>query len=148
MLREYLAERDAPCPNCGYNLRGLTTRSCPECNQDLMLRVGLVEPRMGALLGALSGLLAGAGAAALFLVLVFIITVVKNDPPPRNMWFEFIGIPLIGIAVEGSLALLLARPAGRTWFRRLGPRARSGTILGCFLLTGCVAAWFMIAIWP
>lgn len=30
-LREYLAGRDAPCPRCGYNLRGLAGAECPEC---------------------------------------------------------------------------------------------------------------------
>ena len=24
---------DLPCPNCGYNLRALTTRRCPECGE-------------------------------------------------------------------------------------------------------------------
>ncbi len=30
-LRSFLAERDAPCPECGYGLRGLTGDRCPEC---------------------------------------------------------------------------------------------------------------------
>ena len=31
LLRAYLAGRDIPCPGCGYNLRGLTIQTCPEC---------------------------------------------------------------------------------------------------------------------
>ena len=31
LLRSFLADRDQPCPSCGYNLRGLTTNHCPEC---------------------------------------------------------------------------------------------------------------------
>ena len=30
-LFELLAETDAPCPRCGYNLRGARERRCPEC---------------------------------------------------------------------------------------------------------------------
>ncbi len=30
-LRSFLASTDAPCPACGYNLRGVATRLCPEC---------------------------------------------------------------------------------------------------------------------
>lgn len=30
-VREFLAERDARCPSCGYNLRGLSGDACPEC---------------------------------------------------------------------------------------------------------------------
>lgn len=37
ILREYLAERDAACETCGYNLRGVTEVQCPEC--------GVVIPR-------------------------------------------------------------------------------------------------------
>ncbi len=33
MLRVFLAEHDAPCPACGYNLRGLTEATCPECGE-------------------------------------------------------------------------------------------------------------------
>lgn len=34
-LRAYLAERDAPCPRCQYNLRGVTDAACPECGQPI-----------------------------------------------------------------------------------------------------------------
>lgn len=41
-LREYLAAHDAPCPGCGYNLRGVTAAACPECGREL--DVGLIRP--------------------------------------------------------------------------------------------------------
>jgi predicted RNA-binding Zn-ribbon protein involved in translation (DUF1610 family) len=31
LLTKFLADRDAPCEACGYNLRGVTTLFCPEC---------------------------------------------------------------------------------------------------------------------
>lgn len=37
-LIAYLAAHDAPCPGCGYNLRGLQTNSCPECGRTLSLK--------------------------------------------------------------------------------------------------------------
>ncbi len=36
-LARYLADRDLPCLNCQYNLRGLRGESCPECGQPLAL---------------------------------------------------------------------------------------------------------------
>jgi len=42
-LRNFLAERDAPCPNCGYNLRGLQAETCPECKHVLRLQFARVE---------------------------------------------------------------------------------------------------------
>src|SRR4051812_44872831 len=66
-LRTYLADIDAPCPSCDYNLRGLTSDTCPECNQRLTLRVGLAEPRQRAFIGALVGLAMGAGFQGLLM---------------------------------------------------------------------------------
>lgn len=37
LLRDFLAGRDAPCPSCGYNLRGSTADRCPECATVLTL---------------------------------------------------------------------------------------------------------------
>ena len=36
-LITYLATHDAPCPGCGYNLRGLRSGVCPECGKQLTL---------------------------------------------------------------------------------------------------------------
>ncbi len=41
LLRAFLADRDTPCPRCGYNLRGTVSTKCPECGY--VLRLGLVE---------------------------------------------------------------------------------------------------------
>lgn len=30
---DYLANHDVACPGCGYNLRGLHTKACPECSR-------------------------------------------------------------------------------------------------------------------
>ncbi|MCA9272550.1 MAG: hypothetical protein KDA31_05840 [Phycisphaerales bacterium] len=35
-LIAYLATHNAPCPECGYNLRGLKSITCPECGTDLL----------------------------------------------------------------------------------------------------------------
>lgn len=34
-IADDLARRDAPCPACGYNLRGVRTPRCPECGRDI-----------------------------------------------------------------------------------------------------------------
>lgn len=34
----YLNGRDTPCPGCGYNLRGLKSMACPECDEPLTIR--------------------------------------------------------------------------------------------------------------
>jgi hypothetical protein len=38
-LRAFLAERDVPCPGCGYNLRGTQDCVCPECGGPIELAI-------------------------------------------------------------------------------------------------------------
>jgi len=42
MLRQYLKNRNVPCPACGYNIKQLLSNTCPECGRELMLSVGIV----------------------------------------------------------------------------------------------------------
>ncbi len=39
LLTRFLANHDAECPVCGYNLRGLQTAVCPECSKRIELCV-------------------------------------------------------------------------------------------------------------
>jgi uncharacterized paraquat-inducible protein A len=39
LLASHLADRDQPCPACGYNLRGCAQETCPECGAKLALTV-------------------------------------------------------------------------------------------------------------
>ena len=41
-LTAYLADHDAPCPHCRYNLRGVSGCTCPECGKPIAL--GLSAP--------------------------------------------------------------------------------------------------------
>lgn len=40
LLLQFLASRDAICPVCRYDLRGVTTNRCPECGHALALSLG------------------------------------------------------------------------------------------------------------
>jgi len=46
-LSEFLADRDVPCPGCGYNLRGVATDKCPECGAVLELEIKRRRPLAG-----------------------------------------------------------------------------------------------------
>jgi len=60
-LADFLADRDEPCPSCGYNLRGLKRPACPECGAGLTLRVNLTDPRLASFIGGVIALSVGAG---------------------------------------------------------------------------------------
>lgn len=53
LLRAFLATHDAPCPLCGYNLRGVVLSSCPECDSPIALGVGPGRVRQGIWLAAM-----------------------------------------------------------------------------------------------
>jgi hypothetical protein len=108
-LTAYLAERDAGCPRCGYNLRGLRQDRCPECNTriELTIRVGELAP--GRYLGTLAGLLAGAGGAGAGLLLITLLSWWYHDWPPAVV----VVTPAFVLAVLGPTALWLATHRGR-----------------------------------
>ena len=114
-LLDFVAERDAPCPLCGYNLRGLTTPTCPECRQPLRLQVGMVRPRLGGLIAsAAPGMFSG--MATIAIVVVMVVAFIRMGPPggpvPPGI------ILLLGFGVASGL-IALALLAWRWRFLRL-----------------------------
>lgn len=81
LLRSFLHERDALCPVCGYNLRNLTSGTCPECGQRVALRVGAPDLRLGVFVWALAPLLMMAGIGCFTLLVV-----IMEGPPPGATW--------------------------------------------------------------
>jgi hypothetical protein len=78
MLLDFLRDNDADCPNCNYNLRALTTPVCPECNQPLVLTVGIKQLRLGWLFASVApGFFSG--IAACFLLIPIIARIIFGD---------------------------------------------------------------------
>jgi hypothetical protein len=101
-LRSYLAERDIPCPVCGYNLRNLHSDRCPECGRGLMLQVGTTEPRMGAFITGLVGLAAGIGWNSFLLLWTLFVTIVRGRQFNRDMQTVlYIAIPCVAASGIG-----------------------------------------------
>lgn len=145
-LRAFLATRDAPCPCCGYNLRALPGSHCPECNQQLHLVVGLVEPKLGAYLAALCGLLAGIGMAVVFLCIVGYMFLTRGGRPRTGELWIVLGIPTLSLGVLSILLFIALQRPVRTWFRTAPRTPRLlGVLAGWAATTTCVV-WFMWAI--
>jgi hypothetical protein len=70
MLVQYLRNRDADCPVCGYNLRDLATARCPECGKQLELSVSSPEPYLRGWLAAAIIACANAGIGVLMCIAV------------------------------------------------------------------------------
>lgn len=139
-LRSFLRARDVPCPACGYNLRGLPGDRCPECNELLDLRVGLVHPKLAWFITALVGLAAGAGFSGL-LLLYYVWRVV---PTSRRLMPEFLWTTLVGVALEGGLlAVLVLR---RRSLSRWAIAVRWVVAAACWALTAANFATFSVLI--
>jgi hypothetical protein len=102
MLLDFLREHDAPCPVCGYNLRGLTRPVCPECRHDLVLAVGAAQPRLLWLLVALApGFFSG--IAASFVLIPIVGRLVFGD----GRWMRpFVALDLFGWS-SAALAIII-----------------------------------------
>ena len=101
-LVEFLQDRDAPCPRCGYNLRNLTDDDCPECGQKLRLTVGGHHVRFGWFLATVTPSLFSGIAAVLMLILILAALVTGAGPLPPVIFV----LDLFGFA-SGVVALVL-----------------------------------------
>jgi len=133
MLTDFLATRDAECPLCRYNLRGLHGNHCPECGHELVLQVALTDPVRGAYLAGLIGLACAFGFNTLLLILFAIVALYQSvmrggvvGGPPLSFWSCITGASI----VSGILLRIWVRKA--TAIRRR-PKQQRITLaaLGC-----------------
>jgi hypothetical protein len=110
-LITWLADRDAACPLCEYNLRGLTTPPCPECGQALRLSVTLAEPYLKAWIAVIVALLPPAGVGVVFVLALL----VEGFHGGNIEW----GPALAIIYVIGCIPLSAVALANRQKFLRL-----------------------------
>jgi hypothetical protein len=102
-LINWLADRDTPCPLCGYNLRRLSRPVCPECGNELRLSVSLADPYIKAWITLLVALMLPAGLGLLWLVMI----ILKGSPRGRDasvvvpMICQIAAIPLACWALIG-----------------------------------------------
>ena len=133
-LVHWLADRDLPCPACGYNLHGLTASACPECGRGLRLGVSLTEPALGTWIATLVPLLLPAGFG-IILIVVYIsefqnigVSGLFTMPVPVA-WI----VTHLVLSVPLSVLVLL----GRRRFLKLSWPAQAGFVL---------AAWAALSI--
>jgi hypothetical protein len=129
-LLGFVADRDEPCPACGYSLRGLTRPICPECGASLTLRVGSPQLRVGAWVLAIVSFALALGFDGVVAALL-IVAIVASGP---TQW-EPIGIAS-GFVVLAILMLsgLIVVARSRVAWTRLATNTqwvRSGTVFCC-----------------
>jgi hypothetical protein len=128
LLASFLTGRDVPCPQCEYNLRDLSGHRCPECGEELALRVGVVEPRLAAPITGLIALSAGAGLNAL--LLLYGLAMIWKRPGVSGLAI-FFRCNIIGLVAQGVALFVWLR-----YWRRIRQRPAAQRWL---LVCGCVA---------
>lgn len=117
-LQVYLANRDVPCPNCSYNLRGLSTSRCPECNLEVSLRLELEEPHLRALLVTAVGWWSSVAVPAAVVITAFGITMLPEvNSPTGSEAVLILYIPLAFAIASVPPAIYFVTVAGRRRLR-------------------------------
>ena len=112
LLKALLAERDLPCPVCGYNLRAIASTNCPECGAKLDLRVGSTDLKLGPWLVAVLSVGLPLGACALWSITIAIFMTIQNTWAAASVT----GIITLGIASIPYAIAMAALIAKRRWF--------------------------------
>ncbi|MEE9129547.1 MAG: hypothetical protein V3T84_05975 [Phycisphaerales bacterium] len=122
LLLDFVRDRDAVCPRCGYNVRNLTKPVCPECEEPLLLKVGgRTYPVRWLLATVAPGIFTGITAGVMAVIFLIV------GLPPF--------VPL-GAILTGSFLLASAAVAGAIilWSRRFVRQPQPRQVLWAVLL--------------
>jgi hypothetical protein len=112
ILRDFLADRDQPCPGCGYNLRGVQEPVCPECGRTLEL--ALARPARGWLL-FLTFAIVLAGAS------------IDTTRAGRSVRDQARATTWVQFTTAGSISISRTNPSTSAFTYNTGPAARTRT---------------------
>lgn len=114
MLRDFLAEHDALCPVCGYNLRGVTIGVCPECECSIELGVASNNAYLGAWLLALLSFAMPLSFDLLIGLMMIVSSIMSRGEVPEAL-FLMISLVTLSLTCIGMLWVLVVRK--RDWLR-------------------------------
>lgn len=138
MLRQFVAGRDVSCPACGYSLRDLESDRCPECGEGLVLRVNLVEQKLGLFIACIIGLAVGLGFNATILAWTGVVTLFGG----YRLGIDEMASPVVSTAaLGGALWSVLVR---RSRFRRLDWRSKAGLVALAWAASAVSATLFFL----
>lgn len=145
LLEQFLADRDVPCPVCGYNLRGLNSTNCPECGASLNLGVSSTDLKVGPWLVMLLGVSIPLGFC--FIGTVFMVVMIMaagGGAPPRNLLMS-VGALAAGTVIYGLLAWVLVKK--RRFFLRRRPLAQLLLAIGFVLISAVIGTAIGMPMW-
>ena len=138
LLTQYLSDRDAECPVCGYNLRGLTTTRCSECGVPIELTVSSPDLRIPSWITGIIAVSTVTGFYVLVIAFLLINGIRDSMPPLDESWPVYTGAALGSLMLAGLIV-------GRRRFHRLSMLWRWSLNAACAtLLLGLWGIWYAI----
>lgn len=145
MLLDWLRQRDAPCPVCRYNVRGVVEPVCPECGAELQLAVASPRTETGPwLLAIVSFALALGFDGVLLLVLggMLVFGLLLVGPAGPAPWLTVAAFALL--TVLSGLGFEVLRRHRLAWMRLSAASQRRLALwifLGVGLFHALAGAW-------
>lgn len=141
-LELFLADRDAPCPGCGYNLRALKGSTCPECKRATSLeiaadRLGGLRPIVVAALWSFSATLLASSAYSAYL---WISIVTGRFAGGISLTDRLLDVCSLAVGLYSTFSVVCMHGLLR--------RRRIDTATGVRRLAGCVVAFGILSIVP
>ena len=132
LLLDFLADHDASCPVCGYNLRGISTPRCPECGRTVHFEVVPAESHLRAWV-ALAATTCSAAGLGLYLV-------ADSLGGPMPHWATWFSFAWFGANVLLAPIIL----AGRKAFSGLDKSTQNWAVVASAMIS--VGAFVLLAI--
>ena len=143
LLKAYLADRDASCPACKYNLRGCEAEKCPECGAILELRIWSTALNLGAWISALV-CLAVPFVILLISILALPLSMQEQGDDKLVIWLG-IALLLILISVNGIALYMVFHRRNRFLKMRTSRQwLVSGFIM--FIILSCIGSMFVASL--
>jgi hypothetical protein len=129
-LAQWLSGRDVPCPQCGYNLRSLSSPRCPECGHVLRLSLSPPDPATAPWTLLLFFASIGAGMGVI-LILLWMNLGLGDELKYRIPVYLIIAMIPLSVIAAFSRRLFLAKLRRRTqwWIAALTAAA----VVGCII---------------
>lgn len=146
LLREFLAANDAACPVCGYNLRGLSASTCPECNAPLALGVTSENLSIGPWVLAIVSFAMAAGFDGVVATLLTIAMIA--NPPPHWMPYTMVGMFMV-LAITSLACVVRVVKKRKRWAfqtRRIQWRWALLCLGGVFMLHASIGITFVLIV--
>ncbi|HED53096.1 MAG TPA: hypothetical protein ENJ00_02710 [Phycisphaerales bacterium] len=137
-LIDWLSERSAKCPGCGYELTGIREPKCPECATALRLSVACSDDGLWSWIISMLAITLGIGFDSVVAALIALPILIVGGAPPHIHVF-FYGLLTLDLFSIGMLIWVTRRR--RAWMR-LNKTPRRAIAVGIIFATFLLHAGF------